>query len=101
MNIGSVAGFAALPLNGIYSPSKFALEAITDVYRRELGVFGVSVSIVDPAYVSSDIAIKNTGENVAWKNNTKEQVFYNFFCVLLVCPFLLLLLCYTLCMRIV
>lgn len=38
-----------------YASSKFALEAFSDGLRRELLPYGVSVSVIEPAYVQSDI----------------------------------------------
>jgi NAD(P)-dependent dehydrogenase (short-subunit alcohol dehydrogenase family) len=53
--ISSVAGYVATPLTGIYSASKFALEGFSDSLRREMLPFGVSVSLVQPAFVKSAI----------------------------------------------
>jgi NAD(P)-dependent dehydrogenase (short-subunit alcohol dehydrogenase family) len=47
VNMGSIAGRAAMPLMGPYSASKFALEAITDALRLEVQQWGIEVSIVD------------------------------------------------------
>jgi len=52
--ISSVAGRIAMPLTGVYAASKFALEALSDALRRELGG-SVSVTVVEPAYVKSAI----------------------------------------------
>lgn len=53
--VSSVAGKIAVPLSGAYSASKFAVEAFSDSLRRELSEFGVSVSVVEPAYVETPI----------------------------------------------
>lgn len=42
-------------MSGIYSSSKFAMEAFSDSLRRELASHGVSVSIIEPGYVKSSI----------------------------------------------
>lgn len=55
VNIGSVGGLVAPPLLGPYAASKFALEAITDVLRREVAAQGVRVAIVEPASVRTPI----------------------------------------------
>jgi NAD(P)-dependent dehydrogenase (short-subunit alcohol dehydrogenase family) len=55
VNIGSIAGRAALPFVGPYSASKFALEALTDAMRLELRPWGIHVSIVEPGAVESRI----------------------------------------------
>jgi short-subunit dehydrogenase len=56
--IGSVSGFVAPPLTGITSASKFALEGLSDALRREVDELGVSVSIIQPGYVSTPIHAK-------------------------------------------
>ncbi len=52
VNVGSISGFVAVPMYGSYAATKFALEAVTDAYRRELAAWNISVSVVDPGYVS-------------------------------------------------
>lgn len=59
INIGSVAGLMAVPMHGTYAASKHALEGYTDVLRRELASFQVSVSLVDPAYIKTSIQEKS------------------------------------------
>lgn len=48
VNISSVAGLSALPFLGPYAASKFALEAVSDSWRRELLPFGVAVIVIEP-----------------------------------------------------
>jgi NAD(P)-dependent dehydrogenase (short-subunit alcohol dehydrogenase family) len=48
IHISSVAGRAVVAYFGIYSASKFALEALADSYRFELAPFGVDSVIVEP-----------------------------------------------------
>ena len=55
VNIGSVAGLFSGPYNSIYSGSKYAVEAVTDASRRELKSQGVSVSLIEPAFVATPI----------------------------------------------
>jgi len=56
INIGSAAGKFATPFMGAYSASKFALEAISDVLRIELGNTGIKVIIIEPGPVKSDFS---------------------------------------------
>ena len=49
----------------VYSGTKFAVEALSDSLRRELRSFGVSVSIVEPAYVKTAIGDKSSGEHAS------------------------------------
>jgi NAD(P)-dependent dehydrogenase (short-subunit alcohol dehydrogenase family) len=55
VNIGSIGGKMALPFVGPYAASKFAMEGLTDSLRRELKPHGVSVSIVRPGAIQSEI----------------------------------------------
>jgi NAD(P)-dependent dehydrogenase (short-subunit alcohol dehydrogenase family) len=48
IHISSVAGRAVAPYFGIYSASKFAMEALADSYRFELAPFGVDSVLVEP-----------------------------------------------------
>ena len=48
VNISSVGGRIAFPGGGVYSASKFAVEAFSDSMRLEVAPFGVSVSVVEP-----------------------------------------------------
>lgn len=55
VNMGSIAGRAAMPLMGPYAASKFALEAITDALRLEVQQWGIEVSIVEPGAIATPI----------------------------------------------
>jgi short-subunit dehydrogenase len=53
VNVSSVLGELSLPFAGIYSASKFAVEALSDALRRELFDSGVAVSIVQPGPIET------------------------------------------------
>jgi NAD(P)-dependent dehydrogenase (short-subunit alcohol dehydrogenase family) len=53
VNVSSVVGELSLPFAGIYSASKFALEALSDALRRELFDSGVAVSIIQPGPIET------------------------------------------------
>ncbi|MEM1030325.1 MAG: SDR family NAD(P)-dependent oxidoreductase [Myxococcota bacterium] len=53
--IGSVAAFYGLPNSGAYSASKAALRALGQSMAVELEGTGVSVTVVHPGFVESDI----------------------------------------------
>ena len=48
VNIGSIGGLVAIPFQGLYSASKFALEGLTESLRMEMSPFGVRVVLIEP-----------------------------------------------------
>ena len=48
INLSSIAGFSATAGRGLYSASKFAVEAISEALRAELGPLGIQVTVVEP-----------------------------------------------------
>jgi NAD(P)-dependent dehydrogenase (short-subunit alcohol dehydrogenase family) len=48
INIGSIGGLIAIPYQGLYSASKFALEGLTESLRLEVKQFGIRVVLVEP-----------------------------------------------------
>ena len=61
INMGSVGGRSSTPFFGIYSASKFALEAITDSLRVELRPWGIHVAIIEPGAIKTPIWDKSEG----------------------------------------
>jgi NAD(P)-dependent dehydrogenase (short-subunit alcohol dehydrogenase family) len=55
INVSSVVGRVVFPGMGVYSASKFALEALSDALRMELAPFDVRVVLVEPGFVKTDI----------------------------------------------
>ncbi len=66
VNVTSVAGRTAAPLGAFYSSSKYALEAVTEAARLELGHFGVRVLAVEPGYIETSF-----GDNSAAYGETE------------------------------
>jgi short-subunit dehydrogenase len=48
INISSIAGLVAVPYQGLYSASKFALEGLSESLRMETKHLGVKVVLVEP-----------------------------------------------------
>jgi len=48
INMSSAGGIIALPYQGAYSGSKFALEGMTEALRAEVRHFGIRVSLIEP-----------------------------------------------------
>jgi NAD(P)-dependent dehydrogenase (short-subunit alcohol dehydrogenase family) len=55
VNVSSIGGRVAAPTFGAYAASKFALEAVSDVLRREVGRLGVQVIVIEPGTVATRI----------------------------------------------
>jgi len=64
VNVTSVGGYVAHPMRGGDSCSKFAMEAFSDSLRRGMKKWGVSVLVVEPAFVATEM-VKNYRDIVA------------------------------------
>ena len=51
LNISSMVGRVAMPLNSVYVASKFALEGFSESIRHELSKFGINVILIEPGIV--------------------------------------------------
>ena len=54
INVSSVAGRLALPGQGAYAASKFALEALSDALRVEAAEHGIDVVLIQPGPVETE-----------------------------------------------
>jgi NAD(P)-dependent dehydrogenase (short-subunit alcohol dehydrogenase family) len=63
--VSSVAGRFAIPFLGVYSSSKWALEALAEVSSYELSPFGVDVAIVEPGAFGTNISSSRTAPDDA------------------------------------
>ena len=63
INVSSISGRISVPITGMYSASKHALEGMSDALRLELAHFGVRVVLIEPS--SSPTGI--------WKTSTQRS----------------------------
>ena len=65
VNLSSMVGKFPFPLNGVYSASKHAVEAISDALRMEVRPFGIRVVTIRPGVIATefnDTANQLTGD---------------------------------------
>ena len=55
INISSVSGGVVFPFGGAYAASKFAVEAISDGLRVELGLYGIEVVAIEPGTIRTPL----------------------------------------------
>jgi short-subunit dehydrogenase len=46
-------GLVSMPYQGVYSASKYALEALSDALRIEVNRFGIDVVLIEPGWIST------------------------------------------------
>jgi NAD(P)-dependent dehydrogenase (short-subunit alcohol dehydrogenase family) len=63
--VSSVVGRFASPFSGIYTSSKWALEALAETSSYELASFGVDVAIIEPGAFATEIFGKVVGPDDA------------------------------------
>ena len=79
INISSISGRIAFPFIGPYVASKFALEGLSDSWRRELLPFGVDVVVVEPGSIRTPIWDKVAALDIAAVRGTAyERVLKDF-----------------------
>lgn len=69
VNIGSLGGIIALPFQGLYSASKFALEGLTEALRLEVKPFGIRVTLIEPGNFRTCFT-DNRVRVAAWKSES-------------------------------
>jgi NAD(P)-dependent dehydrogenase (short-subunit alcohol dehydrogenase family) len=55
VNTGSISGITALPGMSVYAASKFGMEAFSQSLRLEVRPFGISVSVLEPGAIATEI----------------------------------------------
>ena len=80
INMGSMAGLAATPTYTVYAASKFGLRGFSEALRREVGVYGIHVSVLYPGGVRTEFkdhtgSKRKTGRTTpAWMRLEPEDV---------------------------
>ncbi|MFC7503533.1 SDR family NAD(P)-dependent oxidoreductase [Nocardioides sp. CPCC 206347] len=54
VNIGSMGGKLTFPGGGAYHASKYAVEALSDALRFEVGGFGIKVVLIEPGLITTN-----------------------------------------------
>lgn len=54
INMSSLAGLMATPTYSVYVATKYGLRGFSDALRREVGIFGIKVSVMYPGGVSTE-----------------------------------------------
>jgi len=65
INLSSIVGKMAIPLNSAYTSSKFAVEGFSESVRYELEDFGIKVILIEPGVIKS-----NFYENIKMSKNS-------------------------------
>lgn len=79
VNISSVGGVLAAPFLGAYTASKHAIEAFSDVLRRELQLYGVDVIVIGPGAVKTKIWDKAEAQDLSHLKGTDYEASSNRF----------------------
>jgi NAD(P)-dependent dehydrogenase (short-subunit alcohol dehydrogenase family) len=53
INIGSVLGFVPMPYGALYAATKHAIEGYSESLDHELRIWGIRVSVIEPAYTKT------------------------------------------------
>ena len=56
VNVGSIAGVLALPLQGTYNASKAAVHSLSDALRVEMAPLGVKVVCVSSGHIATHLS---------------------------------------------
>jgi NAD(P)-dependent dehydrogenase (short-subunit alcohol dehydrogenase family) len=78
INISSIAGKLSTPVNGTYSATKFALEALSDALHLELASFGIQVVLVEPGAIKTrfDGTAQTLAQNILLKSASPYRSLY-------------------------
>jgi NAD(P)-dependent dehydrogenase (short-subunit alcohol dehydrogenase family) len=65
VNVSSVSGRVSSPLEAAYCASKFALEALTESLRFEVGHFGIRCVLIEPGNIATGVKASQTHKGPA------------------------------------
>ncbi len=54
VNLSSIAGLTAMPIQSLYHASKWAIEGFSESLQYELRPFGIKVKIIEPGVINTD-----------------------------------------------
>lgn len=64
INVSSLAGLVAVPTEGMYSATKFALEGYSEALWREVKRFNIRVSLVEPGDYDTPIFLQTASQPI-------------------------------------
>lgn len=65
INVSSVSGGITFPLVALYGMAKHAVEALSDGLRRELSIYGIHVSAIEPGPIKTPIWEKGSQDKTS------------------------------------
>ncbi len=83
INLSSMGGRMVLPGGGIYHATKYAVEALSDALRFEVGGFGVEVVVIEPGAIKTAFgdtaiasvdALDGSGDYAAFRAALKDNI---------------------------
>ena len=80
INCSSVLGFISLPYRGVYSATKFSIEALTDAMRRENYHEKLKFVLIQPGPINTSIkqkSLKHFEKWLDWKNSVHKKTYEN------------------------
>jgi short-subunit dehydrogenase len=83
VNITSMGGRIAVPLDSIYHGTKFALEGLSESIQYELESFGIKIILIEPGAIGSNflknlkMAAKASGPDTNKNNNSQYRQLAN------------------------
>ena len=80
INCSSVLGFISLPYRGVYSATKYSIEALTDALRRENYDSKIKFVLIQPGPINTDIkkkSVKHFEKWIDWKKSVHQKTYEN------------------------